>query len=233
MRDRAVLLLLFALTTTTSVCCGAHTSVEPELVPDLTPGAEEQAARAAHVMVWCPAGTAHHPTRSGSGAVHFGPYVLTAFHVVSCATPPHPDQDPVPRTYVAPQIVQVQFADGRAFEAGVASIAPDDDLAWLVLQGEPDLGFEPLRVAPPRAGWVCMVAGYPKRERYCARASLTEWADMELHFAAPAIPGNSGSAVYDPAGRLVGVVTRCDSTPCANVKSGYASAVAGARWRSP
>lgn len=235
MRDRTVLLLLFALTITTSVCCGARMTTAPcPPPPDLNAHADDEDDRALGVYVWCPDGS-YEPVRSGSGVIHFGDVALTAFHVVSCATPvgAYVDGgDPVPRVLIQPTAIQVQDADAHRYRARIMSYAPADDMAWLLLDA--DTGRQPFHVAePPAQGFVCFSTGHPQRERHCGRVEASGGRDTGIHFLTPAVPGNSGSGIYDEAGRLVGLVTRCDSTDCKDVHSGYGSGLVGSDWRSP
>lgn len=234
MRDRTVLLTLCALTVTTSVCCGARTTPDQCPTPDLSAHAADEDDRALGVYVSCPEGS-YHPTRSGSGVIHFGDVALTAFHVVTCATPVGAyvkGGDPVPRVLIQPTSIQVQDADARTYHARIMRYAPADDIAWLLLDA--DTERQPFHVAePPAQGFVCFSSGHPQRERRCGRVEASGGRDTGIHFLTPAIPGNSGSGIYDEAGRLVGLVTRCDSEDCADVHSGFGSGLVGSDWRSP
>lgn len=85
----------------------------------------------------------------------------------------------------------------------------DHDVARLrVLEGQADLHGGRPRVARA-AGTVCIVAGQPARRRSCGHVVTTRPGEF-LH-TAPTVPGNSGSGIYDRAGRLVGIVSTCVS----------------------
>jgi hypothetical protein len=145
----------------------------------------------------------------GSGTLVTGDQVLTARHVAHCDWP-----GPVIR-------VKRLTGDPDAFPAHTEWESEDWDIARIKLAGGAHYdGIETPEIAPPPApgeGDVCFVAVQPQGAVQCgARVSDDDPIDPQADIVhkATTIPGNSGSGVFDGAGRLVGVVTRfSDCTP--------------------
>lgn len=132
----------------------------------------------------------------GSGVVIDERHVLTALHVVWCPA--------VPR-------IRVYFADGRSRamvplrEDRVADLAMLDAASLEPLPGGPPPTFG---ARPDVGATVCAATAIPARAWSCGSVVSHERpADSDVRHTAPTLPGNSGSGVYDGAGRLVGIVT--------------------------
>jgi hypothetical protein len=153
----------------------------------------------------------------GTGVILDDTHVLTAFHVVDCDTEP---------------VISVLNVAGKMVWMTIDKVRMDADLARLVTtKGKTlALGFYP--IASPRIGQrpligdtVCMAAALPDWERDCSKVSKKDKIPRIKHdeLGHPAWSsdvmlegrvrhGNSGAAVYDSAGNLVGIVTELDPT---------------------
>lgn len=151
----------------------------------------EQYQTAVAIVVRCESGI-----HTGSGSLLRGDYVVTARHVVQCSAG-QPLQMMV-ITREAPLEVKTVRSDAGA------------DIAWITLQ-QPTKEPVPEATAaqpPPAGGTVCTVTTLPTQRRVCGEV----FHDFESHtrtrnFGAAIEPGNSGSAVYDIRGRLIGVIS--------------------------
>lgn len=133
--------------------------------------------------------------KQGSGVLFGADQALTAAHVVRCATSE------------LPLLIVLVKRDGTQTIATVAELDAGADLARLDALG---LESAQIRVGPvPIAGQdVCIVSAVPRRMRRCGEVQLgVQTAPGDYLHDAVTEPGNSGSGVYDRAGRLVGIVT--------------------------
>ena len=126
--------------------------------------------------------------------------ILTAHHVVDGAT-----------------AVRVKFLDGRMFDATVERHSQTNDLAVLRVDVEtPNY----ISLAPPgttRVGDWIFTVGFPATQVLGDEAKLTEGSVTSLsgqggeagmlQISAPIQPGNSGGAVVNHRGQVVGVIT--------------------------
>lgn len=160
----------------------------------------------------------------GSGTIVSPTEVLTAGHVARC--------DDTPK-------ITVRRLTGTAdeFPAHVAWESEDWDLARVQLSGgarfegasAPELG-----PVPPVASPLCFVAVEPLAMVECG-PRLADDADpnprADVVHGATTMPGNSGSAVYDGAGRVVAVVTEfVDCTPSPDLLRTYCGGRASSVW---
>jgi hypothetical protein len=162
----------------------------------------------------------------GSGTLISPTQVLTARHVAHC------DWDDAPTI-----TVRRLTGTADAFPAHLAWESEEWDEARIELAGGahfdgvtvPDLAPPP----EPGAGDVCFVSVQPMAMVQCgARRKdddhVSTGADV-VHDATT-VPGNSGSGVYDRAGRLVGVVTQyVNCTPTGELKT-YCGGRASSVW---
>ncbi len=174
--------------------------------PDLGPppvetGLDEATAATVARSVVKVEGLACDRIQSGTGFVAAPGLIVTNAHVIA-----------------GERTTQVQRDDGRLFDAEVVAFDPDRDLAVL---SAPDIDREPLPIAAESVvGQVGGVFGHPGGERLriapfsVARrldatgrdiygTGLTERDVLEL--ASSLRPGDSGSALVDPRGNVVGV----------------------------
>ncbi len=126
------------------------------------------------------------PTHA-TGTVISERHVLTAYHAVHC---------PGEITHVV-----VTLSDGRRRDAVVIREDEDQDLALLEMDSG---GYFNLYISPPELAWInpgVHACAALLRGQSCGYAlGLTLF---DLH----AQPGDSGAAVYDDAGRLLGLVS--------------------------
>jgi S1-C subfamily serine protease len=129
---------------------------------------------------------------TGSGVVVDSHHILTALHVVDCP-------------FI--QGVRVQFANGETRRALVAKWDRDADLALLVTYSAESwpVNIAPAQYTAPEYGEAaCVATAAPYRGWSCGHISSVATHRMVL--GAVAVSGNSGSGVYDSAGRLVGIL---------------------------
>jgi hypothetical protein len=130
----------------------------------------------------------------GSGVIISDTKIVTAAHVVRC--PIVPD-------------VMVMLTSGKFYRVHVTKRF-SDDIAELELSDEHerfDMRVKPPRIAkaPDRGDPLCTVTATPKFGWSCG---LTDYSgDDRIVYDAFIEPGNSGSAVYDIDGYLVGIAT--------------------------
>lgn len=129
----------------------------------------------------------------GTGVIVRDDLVLTAAHITTCPTIP---------------TVHVVLANGTRRRMSVIRENLKKDLALLRTSTMEGLHQD---IAPPVLGVFeymadgaqsCAEVAFPRRERLCGEAATPS------RFTFATRPGNSGAAVYDPAGRLVGLVVK-------------------------
>jgi S1-C subfamily serine protease len=190
-------LLAFALSVAMLAgCCEAPPPRYPEQV-HLGRSVAQQEAAAGDVTVAC-VDPSNIQIKGGSGVLVTDRRVVTASHVVTC----HGETG-----------VYVEFPGGVTVLARVAVLDLEDDLAVLALT-QPVVSYYSAVIGPrPDEGdRICFAAGAPKRVRRCG--VVTGYRDDDdsnvkgdVETDAEIRAGNSGSGVYDDAGRLVGIVT--------------------------
>lgn len=225
----AVLVFLVGLAVFGSAGCG----LTPQPASIAAPGggprsAAEQAASAVDVERMCVVVDPARQTMDvqfirASGSVVAPGVVLTANHVVRCGDG-------------AVAGARVFDASGREWPAVVSWRHPAHDLALLAVPGIPTARPALVQLPPPVGGQLCHEPTRPERGRRCGhltavRADPPAWANgaIDLEMSDQVTPGNSGSAVYDASGYLVGVAT--NTSTCGDAKvpclPSYASSVAG------
>jgi S1-C subfamily serine protease len=129
----------------------------------------------------------------GSGVIISEQHVLTAAHVVECPFLP---------------TIRVTLSNGHKLRMVVVDEDKENDIAKLEILSDELFNHV---IKPPKLAMfeyvdlgqkVCAETGFPERKRVCGNAVTPTRARMTLW------QGASGSAVYDPAGRLVGLVVR-------------------------
>lgn len=114
--------------------------------------------------------------------------------------------------------VEIETMDGRTFAADVLGSAPGVDLAALRLHAGPtDRPVQPATVARdarPRVGDLALAVGNPLGERGAATLGIVSGRDRVplpggrrdvLRISITVRPGNSGGALVDARGRIVGI----------------------------
>lgn len=180
----AVLLLaVVAVATHCGACLSAGVVTRPAAAL-----AAVQSSAAVSIAATCPDGTVR-----GSGALIDHGRAVTAYHVVDGCDEP---------------LLAVHTADGRTLIGRRGFYLEKADVAEvLILGGYPFPAAPALRARVPEVGdVVCVVTGYPARARLCS--GVTSSDGFEIRFASRTEHGNSGSAIYDAAGHLVGVLTQ-------------------------
>lgn len=154
----------------------------------------------------------------GTG-VAVGPrQVLTAAHVVNACGK-------------EPLIVMVEHA-GETYLADIDATAPRADVARIeILLGSLPLDH-PVSIGPTPLtdAKVCVTARNPYTMRRCG---VVEYVSDEAHgirFDVVVEPGNSGSALYDAQGRLVGIVTKLYFCQNGQICGGMATPLASRPW---
>lgn len=132
--------------------------------------------------------------KSGSGVILDERHVLTANHVTSCPVIPE---------------VRLGLANGTVRQAMVEKESYDKDVSELVLASTDNFGFgiaPPSIVPSPAIGEpLCLASSLPTRGWSCG--NIEEIKDGRVRFGAISKHGNSGSAVYDVEGHLIGIMT--------------------------
>lgn len=138
---------------------------------------------------------------TGSGVLVDGDVVITANHVVGCRLLPDLD---LPIFVPADKIVVI--SDGVSVEGVVERTVVLRDLARVRLSRSSKWS-RPQRIgAPPRIGdRVCEVAAHPRGTYRCGEAQESEPGHLRVSFLVE--PGNSGSAIYNASGEIVGIIT--------------------------
>jgi S1-C subfamily serine protease len=165
--------------------------------------------------------------------------VLTAAHVVSCNVETEVE-DPITKTK---KKITVSFGtvdslfgvqpDGISRPLKVQFMSEGTDIARLSFADAGEwYGVQPAKIAPVRIeSRVCIVVAAPRRDRRCGEVEdiLTTNAN-DVTLSTPVEPGNSGSAVYDRDGRLVGIVTQRRGLKNGQSTGGIATALGGREW---
>lgn len=144
-------------------------------------------------------------TKRNASAVLVAPgRALTAAHAVPCVAP----------------VISIRHADGSTSAAHLLVADRGHDLATLAIVD--GAGLEARLAAPPSEGqFVCALYSYPNRERRCAEVERVDGATIT--YTALTVAGNSGSGLYDVAGRLVGITIQT----CVDRECGVAAIVRG------
>lgn len=158
----------------------------------------QQRDRAVRVQVWC-----GEMTHSGSGVIVDNTRVMTAAHVGGCLG----------------GTILVTRSNGKQHRMRLEAFAARADLARLVIADGTTFDLPRLRIAGVWPGErVCIIAAAPERVMSCGVVDkITDEPEHlpdavlppgMIYHDAVTIPGNSGSALYDSRGRLVGIVVR-------------------------
>ena len=141
-------------------------------------------------------------TRLGSGVViNAAGAVLTALHVVEGASR-----------------IQLAFADGTTAGATVLVTKPESDIAVLAPDQLPDLVVPAVMAGPPPVGDAVYAVGNPLGLTHSLTAGVVSATDRSIptgrgelsgliQFDAAVNPGNSGGALVDRNGNVIGIVT--------------------------
>jgi len=199
----ALALILLGLVALTAQC--ACTSTPRPLSP------VQRAAAAVRVEVSCRDAAGRQQIQMGSGVVVDEWHILTAAHVVQCTS----DGDRL-------EWIGLR-SDHRDFRA--ASVERGDwahDVVRLRLV-RPFSGAARLARAEVRLGGsICSAVRTPDTARYCGRVTEVRYRRVfdkivDLDGSWVALPGNSGGALYDLEGYLVGLVTNRHICPASGV----------------
>lgn len=177
---------------------------------------DDQAHAAVVVTVTCPEKAV---AWAGSGVALTPHLVLTANHVVSCG---------------GAAVITVFMADSdRAYAARVRSADKLADLAVIEIPDEAGVLPRDIKMpeisAPPDTGeGVCVATASPSRGWSCGAVAqkFPNATGDDVETQALIVPGNSGSGVYDSAGRLVGIVTKYVKDGDGNLAGGYFTSIA-------
>lgn len=181
------------------------------------PVVTEEYERTVRLVVLCPDGN----MSGGSGVRIGGEAVLTAFHVVDC------DGE-------VPIGVMIVTSKGKKYMATVEAEIRAQDVARLRVKGLPSMN--PVAIAQPVLGQqACATFALPKIGRRCGEI----WPDIEggppgdVHVDFVGEHGNSGSALWDEQGRLIGILVHlryCQGTGLPQVCTAGATKVWPIRW---
>ena len=160
------------------------------------------------------------PTGTGSGFIwDTAGHIVTNYHVIEEA-----------------QEVEVALADGSRHRAKVVGVAPEKDLAVLLLQA-PGVKLRPLPIgtsADLQVGQGVMAIGNPFGLDQTLTMGVVSAVGREIQSGtrrrisgviqtdAAINPGNSGGPLLDSAGRLIGVNTAIHSTSGSSAGIGFA-----------
>jgi S1-C subfamily serine protease len=100
------------------------------------------------------------------------------------------------------------LGDGRQVQVEVEAVSTRHDIARLV--ASESLHAAPVGIGPaPRQGdVVCLITRWPSAAFRCGLVAWTHLqGKMEIFHGATVVAGNSGSALYDHRGLLVGIIT--------------------------
>lgn len=133
----------------------------------------------------------------GSGVIVSPNDVITANHVIDCGN-------------ADIQVILVTREDSQVFDATIIARSTRADIARLEVDGHLGQQFaHPPVVSRAYEGMtVCAEIAVPSRERRCGKViSIRSKLPGNIKHTPAAIPGNSGSAVYDRHGFFVGILT--------------------------
>lgn len=164
---------------------------------------DEEMSLAVRIDVACKMPNDELVTYIGSGVIVSRNRVLTAYHVVDCY-----DET---RKLTGKVLAIVATREDGARPMSVEVAMHHADVARLKLvDNAPRFPHVTHHVAkaPFPFGDVCIATLYPKKEHKCgSMRPMVRDLPGDLEHNAPTIPGNSGSAIYDGTGKLVGIVT--------------------------
>ena len=184
---------------------------------------KDQAETTVTVKLWCDKFSEgmYGDLQAGSGVIVDERHVITAWHVVKC-----PGFSTLP-------IIQVGLQDGRAFMMVIDKVDGDADLALLTIFSADRFH---LKVPPPVIGKAeagdsaCSSVGFPKKGWHCGEiASVSDSKKGNIEVDAETVSGNSGSALYNSSGQLVGIIVQRQSCPGEKTQDciGYATSLKG------
>jgi S1-C subfamily serine protease len=189
LRDRLVLLAFVVPVAAAAATCAS--CVAPRIAgvrtPVETPRMQEEGS--VDINVTCPDGKKY----AGSGVVVGRQEVVTAAHVVTC-------EEGKP-----PTLVQVDATgNGTWLVATPDAVLPTRDIARVHVLGDLGEWYHPFTLAPePEIGdELCEAAVEPRWDYRCGKVESV--SDTSIRVSMVIEPGNSGAAVYDVEGRLVG-----------------------------
>lgn len=141
----------------------------------------------------------------GTGTVIDTGLVVTNHHVVRGLRNRILDRD----------VVTVTFSDGTTADAVVLKYSAEDDFALLEVANAPETEIVPLADAPPEAGDMIRVGGFPLAGKYrevegkvsgFGAPLRTSRRDSIFYFNARTLGGMSGAGALNEDGELVGVM---------------------------
>lgn len=215
LRDRLVLLAVVVPVAVAAATCAS--CVAPH-IPRVTGPAEtprQQEEGAVDINVTCPDGKKY----AGSGVVVGRQEVVTAAHVVTC------DEGR------SPTMVQVDATGHGVWLAAVPDVMlPTRDIARIHVLGDLSKWYHPLTLAPdPDIGdELCEAAVEPRWDYRCGKVESV--SDTNVRISMVIEPGNSGAAVYDVEGRLVGLTVNALTCQGGVYCTGNIARVAGLDW---
>lgn len=228
-RAGALLSILALLVITSMTCGGCAHAIKASQAARTT---EDERTLTVQISVRCenfPAGA----EVWGSGAVISPTEILTAAHVVDCQIPDPKTGQPVGPSGKPTRILVSQPDHiGRPMRLIVSFVT--NDLARLRIADDGEFyGFAPARIAGVKQGdVVCVSTGVPRRDVRCGLVEeKTTRQSGDVSISMPGYPGNSGSAVYDLKGRLVGVLTqRRNLAADAQISGALMTSLDGREW---
>lgn len=195
--------LLACLTILVGVACSGALAHAP-VSPDYRPGNELRNALASsyRIRIYCGEELAGY----GSGVAIDNRHVLTARHVVeACLESDTPDME----------WFELVDYNGRVYEAALDRKASDEeiDVARLVVNGAAEFPtWAPIATAPPNVlDRVFLLAGDGSMDRGYGRffpkdGYVSGIIRDQLVVSIHGVPGNSGSAIFDVHGQVVGIL---------------------------
>jgi len=161
------------------------------------------------------------PTGTGSGFIWDAEgHIVTNYHVIQDA-----------------EEVEAALADGSRHKARVIGVAPEKDLAVLLIQNGPGLKLRPIPVGSSgdlQVGQSVLAIGNPFGLDQTLTTGVVSALGREIQSAtrrritgviqtdAAINPGNSGGPLLDSAGRLIGINTAIQSTSGSSAGIGFA-----------